>query len=63
MTLTERQLEELFIAKLRDLRYAYREDSRDRAGLECNFRKKFEALNRAVPPVASRCGPRRRHPK
>ncbi|MDP2029516.1 MAG: type I restriction endonuclease subunit R [Thiobacillus sp.] len=35
-----------FIGKLQSLKYDYREDIRDRAALEKNFREKFEALNR-----------------
>ncbi|MCD6706356.1 MAG: DUF4357 domain-containing protein [Thiobacillus sp.] len=35
-----------FIGKLQSLKYEYREDIRDRAALEKNFREKFEALNR-----------------
>lgn len=46
MTSAERQLEEHLIQKLRDLKYEHREDIRDRATLEKNFREKFEALNR-----------------
>ncbi len=46
MTTPERQLEEDFINILRSLKYVYREDIRDRAALEKNFREKFEALNR-----------------
>ena len=46
MPTQERQLEEQFIEKLRGLKYEYREDIRDRAALEQNFRAKFEALNR-----------------
>ncbi len=42
----ERELEEKLIEKLRSLKYEYREDIRDRATLEKNFREKFEALNR-----------------
>jgi type I restriction enzyme R subunit len=41
----ERDLEEDLIAKLRDLKYEYRPDIRDRAKLEDNFRRKFEQLN------------------
>jgi type I site-specific restriction-modification system R (restriction) subunit len=44
----ERQLEEALVAKLRDLKYEHRRDIRDRAALEANFRKKFEALNRVT---------------
>ncbi|MAY85349.1 MAG: DEAD/DEAH box helicase [Pseudooceanicola sp.] len=42
----ERDLEETLVTKLRDLKYEYRPDIRDRAALEANFREKFEALNR-----------------
>ncbi|NDV56631.1 type I restriction endonuclease subunit R [Bacteroides sp. 519] len=42
----EAQLEEQFIRKLRDLKYIYREDIRDRKMLDKNFREKFETLNR-----------------
>ena len=45
MTTPERQLEEQLIEKLRGLKYEYREDIRDRAALEKNFREKFEGLN------------------
>jgi type I restriction enzyme R subunit len=44
----ERDLEEALVTKLRDLKYEYRPDIRDRAALETNFRKKFEALNRVT---------------
>lgn len=46
MTSSERQLEDELIAKLRELKYVYREDIRDRASLEANFREKFQQLNR-----------------
>jgi len=46
MVPSERDLEEKFIEKLVSLKYGYREDIRDRAALEKNFREKFEALNR-----------------
>jgi type I restriction enzyme R subunit len=46
MIAAERQLEEALVTKLRDLKYEYRSDIRDRATLEQNFREKFEALNR-----------------
>jgi type I restriction enzyme R subunit len=46
MIAPERQLEEALVAKLRDLKYEYRPDIRDRDRLEQNFREKFEALNR-----------------
>jgi type I restriction enzyme R subunit len=42
----ERDLEAALVTKLRDLKYEYRPDIRDRATLEKNFREKFEALNR-----------------
>ena len=42
----EQQIEDALIEKLKDLKYTYREDIRDRATLEKNFREKFEALNR-----------------
>ena len=48
MPTQERQLEEQFIAKLSGLKYEYRQDIRDRAALEQNFRAKFEALNRVT---------------
>jgi type I restriction enzyme R subunit len=46
MTSTERQLEDDLIAKLKELKYSYREDIRDRRALEANFRAKFQQLNR-----------------
>ena len=46
MTTAESQIELDFIAKLGDLKYTYRQDVRDRAALEKNFREQFEALNR-----------------
>ena len=46
MTITENQIERDLISKLEDLKYTYRPDIRDRAALEHNFRKHFEALNR-----------------
>jgi len=42
----EEHIEYGFIGKLQNLKYEYRADVRDRAGLEKNFREKFEALNR-----------------
>ena len=44
--MTEQEIEQALIEKLGDLKYQYREDIRDRAMLERNFREKFEALNR-----------------
>lgn len=41
----EKGLEEGLVAKLKDLKYEYRPDIRDRDTLEANFREKFEALN------------------
>ena len=46
MSKPERDLEEALVTKLRDLKYEYRPDIRDRATLEANFRNKFESLNR-----------------
>ena len=42
----ENEIELALIEKLKDLKYTYRPDIRDRNGLEDNFRQKFEALNR-----------------
>ncbi len=44
----EENLEDDLIAKLRDLKYNYREDIRNLAALEANFRQKFEELNRVT---------------
>ena len=44
----ECSIEDAFIEKLRSLKYTVRPDIRDRAGLEKNFREKFEALNRVT---------------
>jgi type I restriction enzyme R subunit len=44
--MTEQEIEQALIEKLGDLKYAYRQDIRDRATLEANFRQHFEALNR-----------------
>lgn len=43
---SERDLEGSLLSKLRDLKYEYRPDIRDRASLEANFRSRFEQLNR-----------------
>jgi type I restriction enzyme, R subunit len=48
MITPERQLEEALVTKLRDFKYEYRPDIRDRAKLEENFKEKFEALNRVT---------------
>ncbi|SMG63854.1 hypothetical protein BMETH_19781132870, partial [methanotrophic bacterial endosymbiont of Bathymodiolus sp.] len=37
----EQQIEESLISKLKELKYTYREDIRDRTSLEQNFRKKL----------------------
>jgi type I restriction enzyme R subunit len=46
MVTPERDLEANLVNKLRELKYEYRSDIRDRETLEQNFRTKFEALNR-----------------
>jgi type I restriction enzyme R subunit len=46
MKSSERILEEELISKLQELKYSYREDIRDRATLEANFREKIQQLNR-----------------
>ena len=46
MVMTEQELEQVLIGKLTDLKYTHRPDIRDRAALEGNFRRHFEALNR-----------------
>ena len=43
----EQQIEDGLITKLKDLKYTYRPDIRDKVSLEKNFREKFEALNYA----------------
>lgn len=43
---SEKEIEMSFIQKLQDLKYIYRQDIRDKASLEANFRKHFESLNR-----------------
>lgn len=42
----EKQIERSFIDKLRELKYTYREDIKDKVALEENFRKHFQELNR-----------------
>lgn len=42
----EKEIENWLLEKLKDLKYIYREDIRDRNSLEYNFRQKFETLNR-----------------
>lgn len=41
----EEHIEYGFIGKLQNLKYEFRDDIRDRAALEKNFRERFEALN------------------
>lgn len=43
---TEKHIEAAFIEKLQDLKYTYRDDIRDKATLEANFKEHFERLNR-----------------
>jgi len=43
---SEHRIEQGLLEKLADLKYVHRPDIRDRAGLEANFREKFEELNR-----------------
>lgn len=42
----EKQIELSFIEKLKELKYIYREDIKDKASLEENFRRHFQELNR-----------------
>ena len=42
---SEKQIELDFIQKLKGLKYIYREDIRDKASLDANFRSHFEKLN------------------
>lgn len=42
----EKQIELSFIKKLKELKYIYREDIKDKVSLEENFRKHFQELNR-----------------
>ncbi len=44
--MTEQEIEQSFLEKLKELKYTYRQDITDRLSLERNFREKFEALNR-----------------
>ena len=46
LVVKEEHIEYGFIGTLQNLKYEYREDIRDRASLEQNFREKFDALNR-----------------
>ncbi len=45
MQTKESHIEDNLISRLQDLKYTYRQDIRDRASLDQNFREKFEALN------------------
>ncbi|WP_319475470.1 type I restriction endonuclease subunit R [Marispirochaeta aestuarii] len=42
----EQQIEEGLIAKLKDLKYTYRDDIRDKVSLEANFKEHFQRLNK-----------------
>ena len=42
----EHHIEEKLIAQLKEQKYVYREDIKDRKSLEANFKLKFESLNR-----------------
>lgn len=44
--MTERELEQVLISKLEDIKYIHRKDIIDRNTLESNFRKHFQELNR-----------------
>ena len=46
LVVKEEHIEYGFIGKLQNLKYEYRDDIRDRAALEKNFREKFEVLIR-----------------
>lgn len=46
LAVKEEHIEYGFIGKLQSLKYEFRDDIRNRAALEQNFREKFEALNR-----------------
>ena len=48
MIMKEKEIEEKLISKLRDLKYVYRQDIKNKASLEENFRQKFDALNRVT---------------
>lgn len=48
MTISEARIESDLIAKLRELKYEYREDIKTRFDIERNFRTKFDALNRVT---------------
>jgi type I restriction enzyme, R subunit len=43
---SEKQIEESLINKLKNLKYTYREDIRDKVSLEENFREHFQRLNK-----------------
>lgn len=43
---SEKEIEESLINKLKDLKYTYRDDIRDKDSLEANFREHFQRLNK-----------------
>lgn len=43
---SERRIEESLINKLKDLKYTYRDDIRDKVSLEANFKEHFQRLNK-----------------
>jgi len=43
---SEKKIEESLIKKLKDLKYTYREDIRDKVSLEANFKEHFQRLNK-----------------
>ncbi|MDR0307266.1 MAG: type I restriction endonuclease subunit R [Chitinispirillales bacterium] len=43
---SEKKIEESLLNKLKDLKYTYRDDIRDKDSLEANFKKHFEELNK-----------------
>lgn len=48
----EKHIESAFIEKLKDLKYTYRDDIRDKTSLEANFKQHFEKLNRVKLSVS-----------
>jgi type I restriction enzyme, R subunit len=45
---SEKQIEESLLKKLKDLKYTYRQDIRDKAALEANFQEHFQRLVESV---------------
>lgn len=43
---SEKEIEKSLINKLKELKYTYRDDIRDKASLEANFKKHFQKLNK-----------------